>query len=135
MSVGLGNFRFSRPVVVVVVRNKPLKSANTDGVAFDTANALAFALALLGANPTADCRQGAGKGNYLVGTFKVTLFNLVDKVGNVNVYGATLNAGCIFAVQASLRLVNCNFGGIAQRYLFKIPCSNQGFLGRHRVLF
>ena len=102
------------------VSHKAFQLADGYRLAFDTADAFALTLALLRTHTAADCRQGAGLGDNLISPCKILLFHLMDKSRDIDGYRASLDAHCIFTIQASARLCYCLFFIISQADFFKI---------------
>ena len=98
MPVGLRLCGSLSCVGVVPVGNEALEPADADGLALDAARALAFALRLLRAHPSADGGKGRGAGNDLIGLFEFALRDEGDKFGDGDVDGAARNAGLIFTI-------------------------------------
>ncbi|CDE80482.1 unknown [Ruminococcus sp. CAG:353] len=117
LAVGSGHLRLALEVCVVIVSCKSFQTADSYSLALLSSYALALALVLLGAYTTADCGEGAGLGDNAVSALKVTVSDLLDKAGDINIYGAARNAGHSLAVETSLCLVNCDISCIAQCYL------------------
>ena len=105
------------------VSNETLQLTDGYGFAFDTAYALAFALALLRAHTAADCRQCGRLTDDLVCFRDLSFFYFLNECRNVDGYRASLHAACIFAVQASGCLGHCLFLIISLADLGKILCA------------
>ncbi|CDB30446.1 unknown [Firmicutes bacterium CAG:137] len=130
-AVGRGLLWHGVHMLPVPVRHKPLQAANGHGFALDAPNALAFALALLGADPAGQGGQGVGRGDDFVGGLEVALSDLGDEFGNAHVDGAALHALGLLAAQAAAGLFHGLLGGVAQGHLFKVPGADLGVLLRH----
>ena len=134
MAIRLWSDRRFRRIGIMPVCYKTLQTADSNRIALDTAHALALALALLRAYTTAYRRKRAGLRDYLIGSLKIFLFDLTDKVRDLDRYRTPLDTGHIFTIQAPLRLIQSNLFGISQRYLQEILIPNIRILRRHRIL-
>ena len=83
MSVGFRLLCRSGVVGIVPVCDKALDTADADRLEFDAEGALAFTLAFLRADTSADCRKGRGLCDDLVGFFKIAFLYLFEKIRNV----------------------------------------------------
>jgi hypothetical protein len=122
-------------VSIVPVRNKSFKTADTYGLALDSSYTLGLALRFLRTYASANCGKRGGLIDDLVCALEVALFDLIDKLGDVDLYGTSLNARHILAAEATERLVDSHFIGITDSNLFKIVSSYLGLLSRHGVLY
>jgi hypothetical protein len=122
-------------VSIVPVCNESFKTADTNGLTLDTANALGLTLCFLGANTAANCGKAGGLVNYLVCALEVALFDSIDEFGNMYIYRATCYARHMLAGEATKRLVDCHFFCITCCYLKEVSRANVGILMRHRILF
>ena len=121
-------------VLPIPVGHEPLQTADGHRLALHAADALALALALLGAHTAGQGRQGIGGGDDLVGSLEVALGYLMNKLGDAHIDGAALDALGVFAVQAAACLFLGHLFGIAQCNFFEIAGTNLGVLLRHRGL-
>ena len=133
MAVLFGGLWGLGAVFIVVVGNKPFQTPDADRLALDAADTFALALALLGADPSADGGEGRGKADDLVGALKIPFGDLFDEIGDLDVHRAAGDTGHIFAVKTALRLVDRHLGGIAQRHLVEVVVADVRVLGGHRV--
>ena len=115
-------------LVVVPVGDKALQSADADRVALDAAHADLFALVLLRTYPAADSRQIACIGNDVISSVVVALDDLLNKIGDLNVYRTAAHAGTVLAVEAARRLLLCHLLGVALRHLQKVVRTHLGIL-------
>ena len=120
---------------VVPVGNKAFKSADCNRFKFDSERAVLFALRFLRTDSAADGGEGGGVGNDSVSGFVIALFDLCNKVRNVNVYRAAADAGLIFAVKAAVCFLPRNLGGITEGNFLKILFPDYRFLRGHRMFF
>ena len=111
---------------VVPVGDKALEAADADRLGFDAAHAAALALAFLRADAAADGGQGGALGDDLIGGFEVAVFYLFDEGRDVNIDGATRDAGHIFAVETARGFVERLLGGIARGDFVKVVDAGGG---------
>ena len=83
-----------------------LKEADLDGFIIMSENAGSFAEDLSGADARATCSEDVGREDRFRSAREIASGDFFDKCGNVNARGTGMNAGCIIAVEASLRLGN-----------------------------
>lgn len=119
-AVGRGLLWHGVHMLPVPVRHKPLQAANGHGFALDAPNALAFALALLGADPAADGGQAVGGGDDAEGLIKLALRHLGNKIRDMYIHRAAGDTLRVLAVQAALCLIDGNLRSIAQGHLVKV---------------
>jgi hypothetical protein len=119
----------------VPVCNESFKTADTNGLTLDTANALGLTLCFLGANTAANCGKAGGLVDYLICALEVALFDSVNELGNVDIYRTTGYARHVLAGETTKRLIDCHFFCITYCYLVEISRANEGILMRHRILF
>ena len=130
-AVGGHLFGHGVDVLPVPVCHKTLQTADGNRFSLDAADALALALALLGADPAGQGRQGVGGGDNLIGSLEIAFGHLADKLRNPHVDRAALHAFGVLAVQAASRFLHCHFGGIAQGDLLEVMGANLGILLGH----
>ena len=136
VAVGRGTDGLFRGVGAVPVGHETLQPADGHRFTLDAADAAAFALAFLRADPAADRGQGRRPGKDLVCAFEIPLGHLVDKGGNVDADRTAAHAGPVAAVQAALCLRYGLFLSVAQRHLVKIAAADLRLLNGHgRFLF
>lgn len=133
LAVGLGLNYLALEVCIVIVRSKSLKTADTYRLALDASYALAFALVLLGTNTSADSGKGAGLGNDLESFLELAVSDLLNELGDLDIYGTARYTGHILAVKASLSLVHSHFLGVSESNLQEVLVSYVRLLGRHRI--
>ena len=133
-AVGGGLLGLGVHVLPVPVGNKALQTADGHRLALNTPDALALALALLGADTAGQSGQGIGGGDDLVGSLEIALGYLMNKLGDAHIDRAALDALGVLAVQAAACLFLGHLFGIAQGNLFEIAGTNLGVLLRHRGL-
>ena len=121
-------------VGIVIVRHKPLQTADAHGLTLDAPDALALALVLLGADTAADGGQAVGGGDDAEGLVELAFRHLGDELGNMYVHGAAVHALGVLAVQAALGLVDSHFLSIAQGHLVEVLVADIGFLRGHGIL-
>jgi hypothetical protein len=135
VSVARRSYRLFGAEGVVPVRNKALKSADTNGFTLDASYTFRLALCFLGANSSANCGKAGGLVDYLICALEVALFDSVNELGNVDIYGTTGYARHMLAGETTKRLVDCHFFCITYCYLVEVSRANEGILMRHRILF
>ena len=118
----------------VVVGHEALQPADAHALALDAADALGFALLLLGAYTAADSGQGVGGGDDVIGGVEVALSHLGNELGDAHRHRAAGAAAGIGAVEAAARLGDGGLRRVAQGHLVKIGGANQGILLGHGVL-
>ena len=133
MAVLLRDLDAAVAVLPVPVRHEPLQPADTHRLALDAPHAVLFALAFLGADPAAYGGQGAGLGDDLIGGLIIPFLDLLDEGGDMDLHGATLHAGHVFAVEAAGRLIQGDLLGIAQGYFVEVFIPHVRLLGGHGV--
>ena len=105
MPIGDRLLRRGGSMGVMPVSHKALQTANTHRIALLAPDAVFLALALLGAYPAADGRQGGGIGDNLIGFLELPGGHLLDKLGNVDHHGTALHTRLVLAVQAALGFI------------------------------
>ncbi len=135
VSVLRGSVRRFGAVSVVPIGDKAFQTPDTHGFAFDTADALAFALRFLRADASAHCGQRAALCNDLIRALIILFLYLSDKFGDIDSYGTARSARHILAVQAAFRLIERLLLRVPQRDLLKVPVADVRVLNGHFVLF
>ena len=115
------------------VGHEPLQAADAHGIALLAPDAVLLTLALLGADPAADGRQGGSGGDNLIGGLKVPLGHLLDELRDMYHHRAAGHTGLVLAVQAPLGLVQSLGLGVPQGDLLKVLVPHIGVLGGHGV--
>ena len=82
-----------------------------------------FALILLRTYSAADCGKIVVLLYRAIRPFHIAFFDVRDKVGYANAYGATAHTRRVFAIKTSLRLVGGKLCGISERNLVEIVLS------------
>ena len=116
-----------------VVGSETLQTTDRNRLALDAADTLALALTLLRADTTADCREGTGLLDLVVGFNKLALLDQVDEIRNLDVDRTSFYTRLILAVQAAVCLVNCGLSIVAEGYFLKVLISYVRILLRNRV--
>ena len=132
LAVGFLRFSGYKAVLPGPVGHKALQLADGDRLALDSADALALALALLGAHAAADSRKGAGLGDGGGRLGELSLLHLVDELGNVDGNGTTLDTLGILTVDAAGGLSLGLLLIVAKADLLKIGGSHLGILFSNR---
>ena len=114
------------------IRHIALQLADGDGLSLDTADADAFALALLRTYTAADSGQSGGLADHIVGAFNIALFDFCDKTGNIDGNGTSLYAAGLLAVEAAGCFGFSFFFVVSQAYFFKIRGADFGILFANR---
>jgi hypothetical protein len=135
VTVGFGLHGSFGSVLVVVIGNKTLQTADAYGLALDAADALGLTLGFLRANTTANCGERGGEGDHLICTLEIALLHLLDELRNRYVYGATLYTNGVLTVETTVCLVDCLLCGVTESNFLKIARTNLGLLCGHRILF
>ena len=110
------------------VSYETLQLADGYGLALNTTDTLAFALALLGAYTSAYCGQCAGFAYYLICIFDIAFFNFCYESMDIDGNGAALDAACILAIDAACSLCHSLFLVITKAYLSEVLCSYRRLL-------
>ena len=97
-AVGLFRSRRNEAILSGPVCNETLQLTDGDRLALDSADTLAFTLALLRAHTAADRRKCGGFCYYLCGFLVVAFLNLFDKARNVDGNGTSAHALRILAL-------------------------------------
>ncbi len=134
VSVEGSGFGLLVAVIPVPVSDESLKTADSYGLAFDSADALGFALCLLRAYTSADCGEGRSLVDDLICTLEISLFDLIDEFGDMYIDRAAGHAGHILAVQAALRLIKSDLFAVADGNFVEVVGTDQRILRGHRVL-
>ena len=115
-----------------VIRNKTLQFSDGNRLAFDPADTFALALGFLGADTSADRRQGGGLSDHLVGALDIAVFHLGDKARDIDGYRTSLDTFGILTVQAAGSLFHGLLLIVSVTYFFKIRRSDLCVLLSHR---
>ena len=135
VSIGCRCFCRFGAVGIVVVRHKAFHTADADRLKLDAERALAFALALLRADTSADCRKGRSLCDDLVCFFKVAFPDLFQEIRDMDVYRTAGNTGLVFAVEAAACFCDCGCLIIAERNFIEVVCTDLRVLCRHFMFF
>ena len=122
-------------VGVVVIGHEPFQPPDAHGLALDTPYAVFLTLALLGTDPAAHSGQSAVRGDDLIGALEITLPDLGDELRDMDVHGATLDAGKVPAVETPLCFVQCLLLAVPQRHFVEVVSPHLRGLAGHRILF
>ena len=133
VSVALGFYGLFGAEGIVPVCNKSFQTTDTNRLTLDASDTLGLTLRFLRTNTTANSGKRRGLGDDLICALKVALFNLRNKLGDVNFNGAAGNAGHILAVQTSVCLIYCLLLCITECNLLKIVCAYLRILYGHFV--
>ena len=95
LSVGLFRLWGYKTVLSGPVCHETLQLSDGNGLTLDSADALAFALALLGAYTAADSRKGRRLGNDLCRLLEIAFFHFADKAGDVDGNGTSAHTSGI----------------------------------------
>ena len=131
VAVGGSGLQVGDAVVAGPVGDEALQTADGDRLALDAADALALALALLGADTAGDGGQRVGGAQDLVSAGQIALADLGDEIRNGDVDGTSADAGSVLAVQAALGLFLSLLQGIALSDLEEVLVADVGLLLGH----
>ena len=131
MAVALRSHGFLFGVRVVPIGHESLQASDAYRLEFDAHGALGFALGLLRADTSADCRQCRCRVDYLISSLPVAFLCLHDEVRDADVDRAAFHARFVLAVEAPLGLGESYLLRVSQRYLVKIVRADLRVLCRH----
>ena len=114
--------------LAVEVGYEALELADVDGLPLLGEDAVALALALMGADASAYCREVAAVVDDFYGVAEIAVGQFSDPVGDIVADGASLLASRHFAVEASLGLLDGFRKGIAFGYFLEFLVHYQGCL-------
>jgi hypothetical protein len=101
------------------VGDKPLQIADGNGLTFESADALFFALGFLGTDPAADGGQGIVTTQNTRSCDKIPIRQLANEFRDRNADRATFHTGAGLALQAALCFTDRVFHGKSSVYFFK----------------
>ena len=116
-----------------VVGHEAFQTADAHGFALDAADALGFALALLGADAAADGGQVVGGFDDGRGLGEFAFGDLGYEFGDADVDRAAGNAGLLDAAHAALGFVDGHLRGVAQSDFLEVMGADLGILLRDGV--
>ena len=114
-----GSFRFDI-MLQSIVCDKTLQFSDGYRISFDAADTLSFALRLLRADTSADCRQCGRLTDDLIGFLDIAFFYFLNECRNIDGYRASFDTFRIFTVETSGCLFHCLFLIISKTNFFKI---------------
>ena len=112
-----------------------LELADGNRLSLDAADTLSLALRFLRADTAADRWQRRALADDLICLCGISVFNFLNKSGNIDRYRAPLHTPWILAVQASCSLCHCLFIVISEAYFLKILRPDSRLLFTDRYFF